>query len=117
MECVSRLLEIAVENPLSLTPHTFMEISHRVRDKRVNIRRHVILWLAKIFQKYISLRVNSLESLNNGSPYSGISNELWIRLNYVPSLVIQYWAFPEAADKSLTLKVLLKHNSDLLLIN
>jgi hypothetical protein len=136
---------------------SYKEIFDRVKDKKPNIRRYAVLWISKIYSKFISsqiLPIHPKDSTgtgngggNGGSSVSGdrrlssastsstqsktgstdkksrlstggetfvsytslagISNmnDLWRRLRHIPSIVVQYWGYPDSADKQLTLQV------------
>jgi hypothetical protein len=136
---LSRLLDLAVEDPLILSQETLLEMGERVKDKRQSMRSVAMIGLAKVFWKHISLKVIPFHNLGEGHEPSsaghkksaqssswslpspdltdrnslsafaecvGIDAEVWLRLSFVPALVINCWGYPDPTEKHLVIQIL-----------
>jgi hypothetical protein len=109
--CLSKLLESAQSNLLTLSPNTIEEIKERVKDKKPEVRRLALTGLLKLYYRYISSQLPSFSSVMASKDGRGsidsltanISPEVLQRLADVPSVVLKCWGYPDLPTRQLVI--------------
>jgi hypothetical protein len=109
--CLSKLLESAQNNLLTLSVDTIAEIKDRVKDKKHEVRRVALTGLLKLYYRYLSSQLPCFSSTmgskdgkgNLDSLTANISDEVLERLSDVPSVVLKCWGYPDLPTRQLVI--------------
>ena len=63
MGALSRLIELATENPSAVTAETFREMGERVKDKKPEVRKLALVGLARLYHRHVSSTLPPLDYL------------------------------------------------------
>ncbi len=130
LAALTKLIDLALVDPLKLTVASFVEMGNRAKDRKEDVRRMAVQGLAKVYCKHLSSMLTplTLESdLDNSPPTlstksktnksrgedrlaaesisSGVPLDVQDRLLFVPSLVVNFWGYPDMPSKLLVLQV------------
>lgn len=110
MSALCKLVDLAYAHPTALSPATYAEMGERAKDKRPEVRRLVMVGLAKIYGRHVSLVLPALSSLSQGmradSLRETVDAAILARLDFVPGMLMKCWGYPEMGTKHLVLQLL-----------
>ena len=110
MSALCKLVDLAYAHPTALSPATYAEMGERAKDKRPEVRRLVMVGLAKIYSRHISLVLPALSTLSQGmrvdSLREAVEPAILARLEFVPGMLMKCWGYPEMGTKHLVLQLL-----------
>lgn len=106
LRAVQTLLNFAENNLLHLSMFALEELGERGKDKKFEIRREALLGLAKLYCRNISSQLLPLSNENLGTIASINPENILNRLNFVPTLVVKCWGYPEPSSKHLIIQLL-----------
>jgi len=110
MSALCKLVDLAYAHPTALSPATYAEMGERAKDKRPEVRRLVMVGLAKIYGRHISLVLPALSALSQGmrvdSLREAVDPAILARLEFVPGMLMKCWGYPEMGTKHLVLQLL-----------
>ena len=116
LSVLEKLLEVVLMDPLVLSDKSIEEIKERATDKRFEIRRTVLLGLAKIYNKYISLSLPPLSAVYTQDKDRGkdkgerglldnVDEILLNRFQFVPETIIKSWGVRDIVSRHLVIQV------------
>ena len=109
MSALCKLVDLAYGHPTALGPATYAEMGERVKDKRPEVRRLVMVGLAKIYGRHVSSALPTLSSLSEGMRVDSLREvvdpALLARLEFIPGMLMKCWGYPEMGTKHLVLQL------------
>jgi hypothetical protein len=105
---IQGIIEIALENPLTLQASSFEELLGRIVDRKVEIRRALMIGLARIYQRFVSSSLPNIKDLDDHSfenLQSLVSADLWLRLKEIPNTILKCWGYPDLPTKHLVIQL------------
>lgn len=112
---------------------TLREMAERMKDKRLQIRKVAMIGLAKVYWKHVALwlepidlplssehrgRTKKTSTVSRGTPKkggerggalhqygSGVAEEVWQRLRFVPGFILSCWGYPAPEERHLVLQL------------
>ena len=111
---------------------TLREMAERMKDKRLQIRKVAMIGLAKVYWKHVAMWLEPVDlpaasmqrSGFGGDPSatgaggggggggrkvyrygSGVQEEVWLRLNFVPGFILNCWGYPDPEERHLVLQL------------
>jgi hypothetical protein len=102
-------LTIAMQRPLSLSHSAVAEIGERVKDKKVEVRCLVLIGFARIYSTHVSSLLPALSQVKRYTLKECLRNipgDVWEKLNFIPSLIINCFGYPDVRTKFLVLKLI-----------
>ena len=110
LRTLTRLVEIALEDPRKISPSSFEEMIQRVKDKKTEVRSSALTGLCRVYSKYVAM---NLPSLQDASGVAGIFEEggvigrdIWERIQGVPSALVGSFGYPDMETRHNVLQLL-----------
>lgn len=104
LRALTRLVEVATEDPRKLSSETFLEMIERAKDKKSEIRLGALNGMCRLYCKHISSLLPPISQ--DFSPSSIVPKDIWGRLGTVPSTLLNSWGYPDVSSKHLILQLL-----------
>ena len=112
---LSRLIELGMEFPDSLTVTTFKEIGKRVSDRKLEVRKLAVIGLSRMYLKHVSSVLPPLSSINEMEDDKGkktnqesvdhmavfgmfepfLRKDILSRTSFIPGYVVNMWGYTE----------------------
>ena len=112
---LSRLIELGMEFPDSLTVTTFKEIGKRVSDRKLEVRKLAVIGLSRMYLKHVSSVLPPLSSINDMEDDKGkktnqdgvdhmavfgmfepfLRKGILSRTSFIPGYVVNMWGYTE----------------------
>jgi hypothetical protein len=110
MSALCKLVDLAYAHPTSLSAATYVEMGERAKDKRPEVRRLVMVGMAKIYGRHVSLVLPGLSSLSNKDARADslrecVDTAVLARLEFIPGMLMKCWGYPEMGTKHLVLQL------------
>ena len=104
---------------------TVREMAERMKDKRLQIRKVAMIGLAKVYWKHVALWLDPIDlpadskkdkTKKKGSKGvtegdgvyefgSGVPQEVWHRLKFIPGFILSCWGYPDPEERHLVLQL------------
>lgn len=132
-QALTKLLEMASDDITVLRVETLIEIGHRVKDKKPDIVTQALVGISKLYAKYLSSQLPGIDTLHPESATSSevetlakrndkdkkknaavlafdirkvVRPEIFERCQFIPSLVINCWGYPDTPTRHMVTQVL-----------
>lgn len=105
LAALSKLIDLAYAQPSCLSAATYLEISERAKDRRLEVRRLTMVGLAKIYGRHVSMTLPPLSSAVGPSLRAAVDADVLSKLEFVPGLLLKCWGYPEISSKHLILQL------------
>lgn len=116
LSSLTKLIDISYHKPLELSVNTYIEMGERVKDKRIEIKRTALVGLAKLYSRHVTVSLPPLSELISNKYSTAINQNhnirelvdtlLLERFEFIPSLILKCWSYPEINNKYLVIQLL-----------